>query len=198
MTDIVISNETVTFKSLTSMVKKDDDFKAFELDSVKIEGSEDDMIMLSKAIRGHPCMKTFMLKNVTVANESVDLDQVVEMLLITCPKLRTLHLENAPISATSIATAGYCSTLEELLVPNSKLNDKDAATVAAAVAQNQSVRVVDLTGNDMTDVGCLSFSKALEKNLSLQTLKLDGNGDISSENRNKIAGQLSERIAKAA
>jgi len=84
------------------------------------------------------------------------------------------------------------------MLPNSKLDDKDAATIAAALADSKSIKKVDLRGNDMSDVGCLAFTKCLEKNFSLRTLELDGNGKISTENRTKLEGQLEARAAKAA
>jgi len=115
-----------------------------------------------------------------------------------CPKIQVLHLENAPVTSSALATVAFNSTLRDIRIPNSNLKDEDAATLATAIAESQSVEELDLRGNDMTDIGCVAFENALGKNSSVQSLKLDGNGRITSEHRSKIEGQLKGRVAMAA
>lgn len=192
MSSLEITDQTISFKTLTSKVDKDDSFKKFVIKNVKIEGGERDMIDFSKSFRGHPCIREFEASNVTVLDSSVDIDQVLSILMITCPKFETLKLEKMPVSASSVSTIGFCSTLKTLELRNCGLKDSDAAGIAQAIAQSSSLEKVDVSGNDMSDPGCIAFAAALDKNLSLQTLCLDGN-EISVENRSKIDTKLQQR-----
>jgi hypothetical protein len=92
-----------------------------------------------------------------------------------------------------LATAGYCSSLTTLLVPNSGLTDTDAFKLAKAVTESASIQLIDITGNDLTDLGCVAFLTALKKNTSIQTIRLEGNGKISGEQRSLIETTLRER-----
>jgi hypothetical protein len=78
-------------------------------------------------------------------------------------------------------------------VPNSSLTDKDAIKLAQAVTQIASIQLIDITGNDLTDLGCVAFLAALNKNTSIHTIRLEGNGKISGEQRSLIETTLGER-----
>lgn len=198
MTALEITGETTSFKTLATAVFKDDGLEVFRLEDVTIQGSERDELDLSKAVRGHPALKEFTIKNAKVGEESLNLDGVISMLLVTAVKLEKLHLENCSITSSALATLGYCSTLKELKLVNLSLKDSDAGIIAGGVAQSQSIKTIDLSGNDMSDLGCVAFKNALDKNTSLCTLSLNGNSQISSENLGLIESQLRNRAANAA
>ena len=198
MTNLEISNEKVTFKDLVKRVDKARKLVAISLDNVTIDGSERDMVDFSKSVRGLPDLEEFSLVNVKVIDAEVNLDQVVSMLLVTVDNLTTVKLEKVPVTSSSLAAIGYCSSVKNLLLTNSGWNDEDAIKIAAAVAQNSSVEKIDLTGNDLSDTGCVAFANAVNKNTSLQEVKLDGNGKISGTELNKIQGTLQERISAGA
>lgn len=157
MTVYELTNETVTFEDLSSKLSNDS-LTVFRLKDVKVSGSERDAINMSKTIRGHPNLQEFSLTNVEVLDAAVDLDPVVSMLLVTVTTLKTLRLENAPITMSALSTIGYCTTLKELFMPNSGLKDEDATIIAAGIAQNQSIETVDLTGNGCWRRTCRSRS----------------------------------------
>jgi hypothetical protein len=198
MTFIYVKEEKMAVRSLTAMVDKATKLDVFKLENVELEGTEDDIILLSKALRGHPYLEEFHMTNVTLADSSLSLDQVVSMMLVTVPELTLVKFEKAPVSSSALATAGYCSTLKTLMVPNSGLTDKDAIKLAEAVAQSPSIQLIDISGNDLSDLGCVAFARALDKNTSIQSIRLEGNGKISGEQRSLIETTLRERAGGGA
>jgi uncharacterized protein YjbI with pentapeptide repeats len=193
MTLIYVKDENMTIKSLIGMVDKAPILDVFKLEEVELNGTANDIMDLSKALRSHACLEEFHLTSVTLTDSTLTLDQVVSMMLVTVPNLTLIKLEKAPVTASALATVAYCNSLKTLIVPNSGLTDKDAIKLAQAVTQNASIQLIDITGNDLTDLGCVAFSTALNKNTSIQTIRLGGNGKISGEQRSLIETTLRER-----
>jgi hypothetical protein len=193
MTLIYVKDEKITIKSLISMVNTAPKLDVFKLEDVELDGTANDIIDLSKALRGHDYLEEFHLTSVTLTNSTLTLDQVVSMMLVTVPHLTLIKLERSPVTASALATAAYCNSLKSLLVPNSGLTDKDAIKLAQAVTQSTSIQLIDISGNDLTDLGCVAFSTALNKNTSIQTIRLEGNGKISGKQRSLIETTLRER-----
>jgi hypothetical protein len=81
------------------------------------------------------------------------------------------------------------------LVPNSGLTDGDPIKLATALAQSPSIQCIDiLLGDDLSGLGCVAyFANALEKNTSIQTIRLEGNGKICGENRSLVDATLRKR-----
>jgi Leucine-rich repeat (LRR) protein len=197
MTLIYVKEEKMTIKSLAAVIDKATKMEVFKLEDVELEGTEDDIIALSKALRGHPYLKEFHMTNVTLTDSSLSLDSVVSMMLVTVG-LTLVKLEKVPISSSALASAGYCTTLKTLSLPNSGLTDRDAVKLAEAVAQSASIQLIDISGNDLSDLGCVAFARALKKNTSIQNIRLEGNGKISGEQRNLIETTLRERAGGGA
>jgi Ran GTPase-activating protein (RanGAP) involved in mRNA processing and transport len=193
MTLIYVKDEKMAVKDLTRMIEKATDMNVLKLESVVLDGTEDDIISLSKAIRGHPYLEEFRWSDVTLTDLSLTLNQVVSMLFVTVPDLHVVQLEKLPITTSALATAGYCTSLRQLLLPNSNLNDKDATFIADAIAKNPVLEVIDLSANDLSDIGCVAFANALQKNTSIREIKLGGNGNISSATKSQIETTLRNR-----
>jgi hypothetical protein len=193
MTLIYVKNETMTIESLIGMVEKAPKLCTFKLEEVELDGTENDVIALSKALRGHPYLEEFSMTSVTLTDTTLTLDQVVSMVLVSVPNLTLIKLEKVPVTASALAASAYCTSLKKLLVPNSGLTDKDAIKLAQAVTQSDSIELIDITGNNLTDLGCVAFATALNKNTSVQTIRLEGNGKISGEQRSLIETTLRER-----
>jgi hypothetical protein len=193
MTLIHVKDEKITIRSLYGMIDRASKLGAIILEDVELDGTEDDIINLAKVLRGHYYLEEFSLTSVTLTDSSLTLDVVVSMLLVSVPDLWILKLEKVPISSSALATAGYCTSLKTLLVPNSGLTDEDTITLAEAVAQSPSIELIDISGNEMSDLGCVAFANALEKNTSIQTIRLEGNGKIRGESRSLIDTTLRKR-----
>lgn len=183
----------MTIGSLYGMIDRASKLDVIKLEEVEFEGTEGDITNLSKVLRGHHYLEEFHMSNITLTDSSLSLDPVVSMLFVTVPDLMHVKLENVPISSSALASAGYCTTLKTLSLPNSGLTDKDAIKLAKAVAQIPSIQMVDISGNDLSDLGCMAFATALKKNTSIQTIRFDGNGKISGEKRSVLETSLSRR-----
>lgn len=117
--------------------------------------------------------------------------------MVTVPHISVIRLEGMKITAASVSTVAFSTSLKELRLANNNLSDEDAAGVASAVSKSTSIELLDLSGNNLSDVGCLAFDSALKQNSSIQTLSLEGNANVSGESRNKIEVALRERSGGA-
>jgi Leucine-rich repeat (LRR) protein len=191
---VYVKDEKISMKKLTAMIEKfPGEMEIFRLEGVELEGTEDDIIFLSKALRGHPYLDEFHMANITLTDSTLNLDQVVSLVLVTVTDLKILELENVPISASALASVGYCTYLKTVAFPNSNLTDEDASVLATAVTQSGSIELIDLSGNDLSDLGCIAFASALVKNTSIKSIRLEGNGKISGDVRTQIETTLLER-----
>jgi Leucine-rich repeat (LRR) protein len=197
MTQISHSNTTVSYKELADQISQSG-VTSLTLKDVTVTGNDMDEMRFTKSLRAHETLEQVSLTNVTVTDPEAPLDAAISMLLVTT-SVKVLCLDNTKVStAGAIASAGYCTSLESLLLPNNGLEDSDAAQIAEAVARNGNIQTLDLTGNNMTDIGCAAFGKALIKNVALRVLKLDGNSGISGGSLSEISATLSKRSATAA
>ena len=196
MTSIELSNTKTTFKELAGLVQPDS-LKVIRLTNVSIAGDDSDEFDFARAIRGHPSLEEVRITNVTFEDDSVTMDSVAEMMLVSCHELHTLVLDNVPCRARSCATLAYCETLTTLALPNNSFNDIDAKMIADSVESNESVTSVDLSGNKISDVGCKSLRLCLEKNKTITEIKLTGNS-ISGSESNMLSTKLQTRTAIAA
>lgn len=195
MTSIEQSNTKTSFKELAGLVKPDKITK-LHLTNVEINGDEGDEFNFARAVRGHPGITEVILTNITL-DEGMNMDSVIEMMLVSCPELHTLKIDNVPVRAKSCATLAYCETLETLAFVNNGFNDIDAKLIADSVESNESVTSVDLSGNKISDVGCKSLRLCLEKNTTITQIKLAGNS-ISGSETSMLATKLQTRTAIAA
>jgi hypothetical protein len=108
MTLIFVKDEKRTIKSLCAMIDKAPKMDVFKLE----DGAEGDIIVLSKALRRHPCLEEFHMTSVTLADSSLSLDEVVSMILISVPDLRHIKLEKVPVSSSALAESESCTSLK--------------------------------------------------------------------------------------
>ena len=195
-TTVEKKNTSTTYVELAGLVENDG-MKTFRLSNVEISGDEDDAFRLSRSLRGHPGLEEVYLTNITLTEEGLKMDNIIEMLLVSSQSLKVLKLDNVPVQAKSVATVAYCETLETLALPNNKFNDVDAKAIADAVESSTSVKEVDLSGNRISDSGCKSLGLCLEKNKVIEKISLSGNS-ISGAETTKLESTLQARVAVAA
>jgi hypothetical protein len=183
MTLIYVRDEERTIKSLCALIEKSPKMDVFKLEEVELDGTKGDIIVLSKALRGHPCLEEFHMASVTLTDAPLSLDQTVSMILDTVPDLSHIKIEKVPV---------FCTGLKTPIVPQSGLTDKDTITHAEDVAQSPSIELIDASGHDLSEIGCVAFASAPDKNSSVETIR-EGNGKISCEQRNLIESALRER-----
>ena len=171
MTSIYVKDEKMTVASLCAMINKAEDMTVFKLEDMVLDGSNNDVIELSKAFRGHQYLEEFTLENVSLTDASLTLDQVVAIILVTVPDLTLLKLEKSCVTTSALAAVGYCTSLKRLIVPNSNLNDKDAVKIAEAVAESPGIEEVDMSGNGtwiawwLIDIGLSSSYVSASNNM---------------------------------
>lgn len=147
--------------------------------------------------QGHPKLEEVEFKDVVCMTGTLHL--VLQMILVSVHQLKALRLKGISISRTVIMALPYCLSLKQLSLVQCQLNDADAAALSLALVNHPAVEAVDLSCNDLSDIGIVAFSRVLDKNLALITLRLDGNGKVSGQQRADVEGKLLEHIlAKAA
>jgi Leucine-rich repeat (LRR) protein len=193
MTLIYVKDGKMSMRELAAMIDRIPVMDVLKLKRVELEGSQDDIIALSKTLRGHPNLDELRMTDITLTDSSLNVDQVVSLVLATVTDLKVLKLQNVPISTSTLASVGFCTHLKTVAFPNSNLTDKDASVLANAFTQSDSIELIDLSGNDFSDLGCIAFASALAKNTSIKSIRLEGNGKISGEQRIHIDTALLER-----
>jgi hypothetical protein len=154
MTLIYVKDEERTIKSLCALIDKAPKMDVFKLEEVELDGTKGDIIILSKALRGHPCLEEFRMTSVTLTDAPLSLDQTVSMILDSVPDLSHVKIKKVPVS------------VKTPIVPKSGLTDKDAITPAEAVARIPSIELTDASGHDLPDIGCVAFATAPDNNFS--------------------------------
>jgi hypothetical protein len=157
MTLIYVKDEERTIKSLCALIDKAPKMDVFKLEEVELDGNKGDIIILSKALRGHPCLEEFHMTSVTLTDAPLSLDQTVSMILDSVPDLSHVKIKKVPVSCTDVKTP---------IVPKSGLTDTDAITLAEVVARSPSIELTEASGHDLPDIGCVAFATAPDKNFS--------------------------------
>ena len=191
------SNVEISFAQLNQEIA-DTGLTAFRLSEVAINGDEDDMYTFVRSFRGHPNIRELSLNDVSCTAPEVTLDNLVSTVLVSLPNIEILRLDKMAFSSSTVASVGYCSTLAELSLRNSSITDKDAGVIAQALSDSDSIQSIDLTGNkELSDMANALFAQALDKNMSLRTIKLD---DLKTggEHRATLTQKLSQRTSQAA
>jgi hypothetical protein len=112
MTLVYVKDEKRTIKSLCAMIDNAPRMDVFKLEEVDLDGTKGSIIVLSKALREHPCLEEFHMTSVTLFDASLSLDQVISMIMDSVPNLSQVKLEKVPVSSSTLATAGYCTSLK--------------------------------------------------------------------------------------
>jgi Ran GTPase-activating protein (RanGAP) involved in mRNA processing and transport len=190
------SDTTVSFKELAGLVE-DGNISVMRLTTLTIEGNDNDAFALSRAVPGHPSLEEVYMTSINFLDAEVDADMIVEMMLVSCSKLRVLKIEAVPMKAAAVGALQYCTSLESLILPNNGFTDMDASLIADALAASKSIVTIDLSGNKISNIGCKSFQLCIEKNESVKEIILAGNS-ISGDETTKIQAKLQARAAIAA
>jgi hypothetical protein len=66
-------------RKLADMIDRFPEMDVVKLESVELEGKADDIIAFSKALRGHPYLDELRMPDITLADSSLNLDQVVSL-----------------------------------------------------------------------------------------------------------------------
>jgi hypothetical protein len=112
MTLIYVKDEKRTIKSLCTMIDNAPRMDVFRLEEVDLDGTKGNIIVLSKALREHPCLEESHLTSVTLTDSSLTLDQVISVIMDSVPDLIQVKLEKVPVSSSALATAGYSTSLK--------------------------------------------------------------------------------------
>jgi hypothetical protein len=105
MTLTYVKDEKRTIKSLCAMIDNAPRMDVFRLE----DGTKGDIVVLSKALRGHPCVEDFHMISVTLIDASSSLDQVISIIMDSVPDLSQVKLEKVSAASSPSATAGYCT-----------------------------------------------------------------------------------------
>jgi Leucine-rich repeat (LRR) protein len=196
MTSLSIANEQTTFWEILAKVEKVGELTSLSLDQVTIDGDEEDMLTLSKFLRGGR-LESVSFCSVIFTNSTFDLTQIISTLLVSADSLKLLKLENCEFASSALACIAYCSSLKTLHLPGNKLTDEDAVKIAEGLGAS-SIEAIDVSNNDLTDLGCRALSAAIRKDKMVSDINIEGNKKISFQRRNSLLGSVQERSAKAA
>ena len=175
MTKIEFSDTTTSFVHLAEELH--DNVTILVLRNVKITGDDPALCDFWRVLRGHPCLTEFSWCNVTFEDPDADLDRLIGVLFVSCPKITRVVIDNMRVPVSAIKSAEYCTTLRELTLSNDHFEDADATVIAEALARNTHIEKVDFRGNDLTEQGGKAFEARVSLNKSIQQLSLGAGGE---------------------
>ena len=92
-----------------------------------------------------------------------------------------------------VGALGRTSTLESLLLSSNNLStDYDMANLAAALTHNTSVKILDLSDNDIRSSAMNILSSRIPSMRVLETLYVDGNYRLDNEASRNLANAMNE------
>jgi hypothetical protein len=143
MTLIYLKDEKGTIKSLCAMIDKAPRMDVFKLEEV-LDGTKGNIIVLSKALREHPCVEEFHMTSITLTDASLSLDQVVSVIMDSVPDLSQVKLERVPVASSASAMAGYRTKLNRPMDDNACLEEFHVTSTALADASMSLDQVVSV------------------------------------------------------
>ncbi|GAX29550.1 hypothetical protein FisN_36Hh046 [Fistulifera solaris] len=169
-----LANETISFSNLVAKIERVSQLQSFSLDSITLEGDEDDLQVFTKFFRGHSHLESASFRNVRFVSEGMDLELVLSMLLISTDKLRVLSVDGCPIKPSVITAITYNSTLDTIRMVNCGLTDENAMKLVDSLAKASRITSVDVSGNKFTDFGSHAFSQGLKQRTQVTNVQVDG------------------------
>jgi hypothetical protein len=176
MTLIYVRDEGRTIKSLCALIDKAPKMDVFKLE----DGTKGDIIFLSKALHGHPCLEEFHMTSVTLTDAPLSLDQTVSIILKSVTDLNHVKIKKVPVSCTDLKTP---------IVPQSSLTDKDAIPLAEAFARSPSMELTGASSHDSSDIGCDAFATAPGENFSNRIISVEQRTLIETALRKRLGGR---------
>jgi len=123
------------------------------------------------------------------------------------PGLAAKTKEGLPDPKAPEVTPTHCRALMEALMPYQYLvrlafwsvpvKDEGCAAIGAYLAGNKTVTSLDVTDAGISRVGCKALGEALERNATLQTLRLDHNRGIGPEGVQVLGESLVKNLCLA-
>ncbi len=163
--------------SITSLCKRRiiDKLSVVKLGILKYKDCLHDLL---SAIKSAGC-----LRSMTIENESLDPyhAQMISADLFGMPTLRTLLLNFNELGDLGAATIARIIGTKECAIQTLSLQVNaialsGAESLAVALKINQSLKVLDLTGNKLGDDGAAAIVQGTENNRTLEDLRLGNNG----------------------
>jgi hypothetical protein len=188
---------TIPVRTFGTMLQNSKHLKVILFFHVRLDGSEDDFLHLSDAIRHHPSLTEFRFGGIETVVENVSLNCVVEA-LGDAPTLKivTIQLFNsnrtAIFSGEALARMLNSKSITGLYLTRLGLGQDHYIVISSAIATNRNLRVLDLFANSASNEQLLLIATGLRENHGLETFVLPGlsNLDLSYECSSAIADTL--------
>jgi hypothetical protein len=170
---------TIPVHTFGTMLQNAKHLKAILFFHVRLDGSEDDFLHFSGAIRHHLSLAEFRFGGIETIVENISLDCVIDALGDT-PNLKivTLQLFNsnraAIFSRDALAHLLKSKSITGLYLTRLGLGQDHYVVIASAIATNRNLRVLDLFANNATSEQLLLIATGLRENHGLETFVLPG------------------------
>lgn len=146
---------------------------------VTLAGDQEDFDLLAEALRDHPSLSDFRVGGfqTQTENANISLDCVVRALART-PRLQVVSLQltgfqtPVPFSGEALASLFHSPTLTDLYLSRLGLMEEHFAVISTGIAESQTLKLLDLFGNNVDNYHVILIAQALEKNSTLETLVL--------------------------
>ena len=176
MTTISIHSKSISFQELVTKFKRTAYPTTFALDDVTIDGSQVDMQFFRRALRACPTLERIAWRNVKPVDQNVSLDAILSEVFVAIPNLTHVKVDNCCVSGGGLCCVAYSESIQAVMVRGCCLRDRDALILAEACARLPNLEVIDVSHNQISEVGCDAAFQILKKNPSISYVKMDYSG----------------------
>jgi hypothetical protein len=188
---------TVPIATFAEMLQRAQRLKVILFFHVRLDGSQDDFVQFSNAIRCHPTLSEFRFGGIETVVENMSINCVVaalgeaqNMKVVTIQLFSTSR--SAVFSGEALSQLFNSKSITGLYLTRLGLGQDHYNVVATALATNKNLRVLDLFANNATQDQLLLIATGLRENEGLETFVLPGlsNLELSYECSLAIADML--------
>ena len=132
-------------------------------------------------LRGHPRLKAFVLKRVSVKESTITLDALISGILVSVPNLEYVCIQDCTeLTISGVAGVSYAKSLKKLRLVNNGVKQETLERLADAVVKSKSIEQIEVMGEGLCDVGRQSFAGLIQQKLgksSTRSVKVLGDAE---------------------
>ena len=173
---------TIPVRTFANLLQRANTLQVIFFFHVKLDGSQEDFIDFSSAIRYHPNLREFRFGGIEMIRDTISFDCVVEA-LGEAEKMQVVTLQlmngnrNNRFSGTALANLMSSTTMQCLYLTRLGLGPEHYEAIMIAIETNKNIRVLDLFANNIKNDQLIRIVNVLRGNEVLEMVVLPGLDD---------------------
>ena len=205
--ETLIWHASLPINVLSDFISQAKGLEHLQLGVLHLEGSEADFVGITKAMEGHPNLRSFELSDFSMDDESISIDPLL-VALAGLPKLEKVKLEvtyqkrgslvgseaakqkvKVELTGKALASLVSSKTVSDLSISRLALKTDDIKALAEAIPTSPALKSLALSHCNLHDDACSAIAVAVHDSDKMESLDLSCN-NISDEGCIAIATAL--------